>query len=291
VHADNAAKCTGGDFSSCLREQGIKFTSSAPYSQESNGLAENFNKVLFARVRCHLDHSGTDKVMWGEAAHHDIHLLNITPSISLGNITPHEAAYGVVPDVSKLRVFGCVAFAKLPHPKKLEDKAVRATNLGHIGYGKYHLLLPGPDHKIFVATSVKFDEQVFDFAADAVKEVTGIRNITGGDDIISDDMRLLTNDDEDEDEYAEGSKAGPPVDAQNSDNRAGDFKDQELKDVEEIRRYPLRNRTQTPAWNLSAHATHTLDSPTISSALASTNKDKWLEAIDKEVSTPEDAGT
>jgi hypothetical protein len=76
-----------------------------------------------------------DKFMWGEAAHHAVHLLNITPSRSLGNITPHEAAHGVVPDVSKLRVFGCVAFATLPHTKKLDDKAVRATNLGHIGYG------------------------------------------------------------------------------------------------------------------------------------------------------------
>jgi hypothetical protein len=48
---------TGGDFNSCLREQGIKFTSSVPYSPESNGLTENFNKVLFARVRYLLDHS------------------------------------------------------------------------------------------------------------------------------------------------------------------------------------------------------------------------------------------
>jgi hypothetical protein len=102
---------------------------------------------------------------------------------------------------------------------------------------------------------VKFDEQVFDFAADAVKEVTGIRNITRGDDIISDDMRLLANDDEDDDEFAEVSKAAPPVDAQNSDNHTGDVKGQEVEEVEEIRNYPLRNRTQTPAWNLSAHAT------------------------------------
>jgi hypothetical protein len=41
----------------------------------------------------------------------------------------------------------------------------------------------------------------------------------------------------------------------------------------------------------SYRATQTPDSPTISSALASTNKDKWLEAIDKEVSALEDAGT
>jgi transposase InsO family protein len=116
VHADNAAELTGGDFNSCLREQGIKFTSSAPYSPESNGLAENFNKVLFACVCCLLHHSGMDKVMWGEAVHHAEHLLNITPSRSRGNITPHEATYGVVPDVSKLRMCGCVAFATLPHP-------------------------------------------------------------------------------------------------------------------------------------------------------------------------------
>jgi hypothetical protein len=179
-------------------------------------------------------HSGIDKVMWEEAAHHAVYLLNITPSRSLGNITPHEDGYGVVPDVSKLRVFGCVAFATLPHPKKLDDKAVRATNLGHIGYRKYRLLLPGPEYKIFVATSVKFDEQVFDFAADAVKEVTGIRNITGGDDIISDDMRLLADDDDDEDEYAEGSKAAPPVDSQNSDNHAGDVKNQVVEEVVKI---------------------------------------------------------
>jgi hypothetical protein len=166
---------------------------------------------------------------------------------------------------------------------------VRAINLGHIGYVKYRQLVPGPGYKIFVATSLKVDEQVFDSAADAVKEVTGTRNITGGDDIISDDMRLLAS--EDEDEFAELSKAAPPVDAQNSDNHAGDVKDQEVEEVVEIRRYPLRNRTQTPAWNLSAHATHTSDSPTISSALASTNKDKWLEAIDKEVNALEDAGT
>jgi transposase InsO family protein len=162
VHADNAAEFTGGDFNSCLREQGIKFTSSAPYSPESNRLAENFKKVLSARVRCLLDHSDIDNVMWEEAAHHAVHLLNINPSRYLGNITPHEAAYGVVPEVSKLRLFGCVAFATLPHPRKLDDKAVRATNLGHIGYGKYRLLLPGPDYTIVVATSVKFDEQLFD---------------------------------------------------------------------------------------------------------------------------------
>jgi hypothetical protein len=99
--------------------------------------------------------------------------------------------------------FACWAVSPLQRshiPKSLTIRQCALPNLGHIGYEKYHLLLPGPDYKIFVATYVKFDEQVFDFAADSVKEVTGIRNITGGDDIIgddifSDDMCLLADDD------------------------------------------------------------------------------------------------
>jgi hypothetical protein len=76
------------------------------------------------------------------------------------------------------------------------------------------------------------------------------------------------------DEYVKGFRATPPVETQNSGNHDGDFKGQKVEEVEEIRRYPLRNRTQTPAWNLAAHATQTLNSPTITSDLASTKKDK-----------------
>jgi hypothetical protein len=97
--------------------------------------------------------------------------------------------------ISNLRVFGWAVFATLSHPKKLDDEAVRANNLSHIGFGKYHLLLPEPDYMIFVSTSVKFDKKVFDFAADAAKEVAGIDNTTGGDDIISKNKRLLADDD------------------------------------------------------------------------------------------------
>jgi hypothetical protein len=104
-------------------------------------------------------------------------------------------------------------------------------------------------------------------------------------------MRLLADDDDDENEYAEGSMAAPPVDAQNSDNDAGNVQGQEVEEVEGIRRYPLRNRTQTSAWNIAAHSTHTPYSPTISSALASSTKEKLLETIDKEVSAVKDAFT
>jgi hypothetical protein len=79
---------------------------------------------------------------------------------------------------------------------------------------------------------VEFDEQVFDFAADAVKEVTGERNITGGDDIIRDNMRSLADDDDGENSFAEESKAAPPVDAQITDNQDENVEGQEVEEVE-----------------------------------------------------------
>jgi hypothetical protein len=81
---------------------------------------------------------------------------------------------------------------------------------------------------------VEFDEQVFDFAADAVKKVTGERNITGGDDIIRDNMRSLADNDDGENLFAEESKAAPPVDAQITGNQDENVEGQEVEEVEEV---------------------------------------------------------
>jgi hypothetical protein len=212
---------------------------------------------------------------------------------SLGNITQHEPAYGDVPDVSNIRVFGCAVFSTFPHAKKSGNKAARATNLGHIGYGKYRLLLPGPEYKIFIATSVKFDEEVFDNAADVAKEETGISNAAGGDDIISNAKPLLDSDDvnEDEDESVANHNAVPQVASVNTQDMPNQDDDAQGQEVDETRRYPSRTRTQTRAWLLTARTTRTSDTPTVTFALASPDKNKWLEAIDKESSAQENQGT
>jgi transposase InsO family protein len=79
VHGDNAGEFTDGTFNEYLREHGIEFTTSAPYSPESNGLADIFNRTLFARVRCMLSHARLSIKLWGEAAHHAVFVLNRTP--------------------------------------------------------------------------------------------------------------------------------------------------------------------------------------------------------------------
>jgi hypothetical protein len=111
VHGDNAGEFTGGAFNDYPRHHGIEFTSSAPYSLESSRLDKTFNRTLLARVRCMLLYARLSIKLWGEAAHHAVIVLNRTPIRTLGSVTPYEAVYGRAPDVSKLRVFGCNAFA------------------------------------------------------------------------------------------------------------------------------------------------------------------------------------
>jgi hypothetical protein len=236
VHAYNAAEFTVGDFNSCLCEQGIKFTSSAPYSPESNGLAEKFNKILFARVRCLLDHSGMDKVLWGTK-------LPTTPC----TYSTSRRQDLLAPSLRmKLRMalclmsesFACLAVSPFPpsHIQEAQRQGSSRYQHGSHWLRKVSSAAAGTRLHDISRDLCEVDEQVLDFAADAVKEVTGIRNITGGEEIISHDKRLLVDDDEDEDEHAKGSKAAPPIAAQNSDNHDGDVKGQEVKEVKENRR-------------------------------------------------------
>jgi len=49
------------------------------------------------------------------------------------NITPYEAWCGRKPNISHLRVFGCIAYAHVPNEKrrKLDDKSVKCIFIGY----------------------------------------------------------------------------------------------------------------------------------------------------------------
>jgi hypothetical protein len=123
--------------------------------------------------------------------------------------------------------------------------------------------------------------------------VTGITNAAGGDYIISNAKPLLDSDDgdEDEDESVAIPKAVPQVVSLNTQDMPNQHDDAEGQEVDESRRYPSRTRTKTPAWLLTARTTRTPDTPTVTLALASPDKAKWLEAIDKKVNALANVGT
>ncbi|KAD3640517.1 hypothetical protein E3N88_29740 [Mikania micrantha] len=98
---------------------------------------------------------------WGEAVRHTIYVLNRTPTKALKNSTPFEALKGRKPNLKHLRVFGCVAYAKVPsnHLTKLDDRSVKMVYLGVQEGSKACRLFDPMTKKICISRDVKFLEK------------------------------------------------------------------------------------------------------------------------------------
>lgn len=70
--------------------------------------------------------------LWGEAIRHSTYLLNRVATRALNEKTPYEGLRGKKPSIEHLRVFGCIAYAKVVAKllKKLDDRARMLVNLG-----------------------------------------------------------------------------------------------------------------------------------------------------------------
>lgn len=99
--------------------------------------------------------------MWGEAVRHATYLINRVPSRALKNQTPYECLKGRKPSIGHIRVFGCVAHAKVDAAllKKLDDRSQALVHLGiEPGSEAYRLYNPST-RRIVMSRDVIFDEK------------------------------------------------------------------------------------------------------------------------------------
>ncbi|KAJ9505356.1 hypothetical protein QJQ45_008945 [Haematococcus lacustris] len=157
LRTDRGGEFTGGELQAWLRAEGVIHQQTAPYSPEMNGSAERINRTLEECVRAMTQAAGTPKHLWGEALRTAADLHNLS-AVSGKPCTPHELMFGVKPDVSHLRVWGCPAYVHDPMPaSKLDSRFVKGVFVGYERGGKtYRVWAEG---RIYVSKSVVFDEQ------------------------------------------------------------------------------------------------------------------------------------
>lgn len=124
---DNAKELTLGDFEAFLLKHGIILETTAPYSSSQNGVAERLNRTLVERARAMLLDVDAPKFLWEEAVSYACHLKNISPTRALNGITPYQAFWGKVPDVSHVHQFGRPCWVLVPESRrtKLDAKSER----------------------------------------------------------------------------------------------------------------------------------------------------------------------
>ena len=54
------------------------------------------------------------KHFWSEAVHTAVYIMNRTPTAAVHGMTPEERFTGKKPDVSHLKVSGCIAYVHVP---------------------------------------------------------------------------------------------------------------------------------------------------------------------------------
>ncbi|GJZ42978.1 ribonuclease H-like domain, reverse transcriptase, RNA-dependent DNA polymerase [Tanacetum coccineum] len=93
-----------------------------------------------------------------EASRHAIYILNNIPTKALEDITPYKAIKRRKPNLENLRVFGCIAYAKVPSQRltKIDDRSSRMVYLGNEQGSKAYRLFNPTTQKICVSRDVKF---------------------------------------------------------------------------------------------------------------------------------------
>ena len=120
----------GGEFKSnemeeYLAEKGILWEPTVPYAHEQNGTAERGNRTIQEKARTSLIDARLPGTLWAEALSTAVYLANRSPTSQL-DTTPYEALHGKKPDLSKLRIFRCAAYAFNEHAKSRGKMAARA---------------------------------------------------------------------------------------------------------------------------------------------------------------------
>ena len=91
---------------------GVTSTSAADIRQ-NNSVAERNNRTLQDDIRMRLIHTNISLLFWRFAAKDTININNIIPYRDSPSETPYSRFYGEQPEVTNIRVFGCLAYAKL----------------------------------------------------------------------------------------------------------------------------------------------------------------------------------
>lgn len=113
-HADGAPELISQEIIEFLAEEGTWVTYSPPYTPELNGVAERSNRKIWEAAMAVMMGSVLPALFWMFAVQYATIIRNCIPThTSLDWMSPTEAKYGQIPDISIFRVFGCVAYVNV----------------------------------------------------------------------------------------------------------------------------------------------------------------------------------
>ena len=265
------------EFNRWCESQGILHERSVAYTPQQNGRAERFNRTITQKARAMLLDAGIALKFWAEAFSTATVVYNLSPRLSQPK-TPYEMFWGMKPDVSHLRIFGCLVYCQKPSNdrKKLSSWSKEGRFMGYdAGTKGWRVLLS--NGKMAVRFNVKFIEDT------AAEEEEDISDSEDDEQAAAAPHNEAPHVDEAPDDMADHE------DAENAnDQGAGDVLGQEEAAVEIPQKRHLPRRARAPSKRLrdayAFIATDGLsDDPDVETALKQSDAEQWHQAMKEEM--------
>jgi hypothetical protein len=150
------------EFNEYLKEHRIQRKYSCSYSPQQNGVAKRKNRHIVEIARAMLNEKNLPNYFWAETLATIVYIMNRTPTMAVHGMTLEEKFTGKKPDVSHLRVFGCIAYVHVLDEKKskLDPKAKKCIFVRYSLKQKGYRCFNPSTWKLQVSRNVVFDEMV-----------------------------------------------------------------------------------------------------------------------------------
>ena len=177
LRSDRGGEYFSDNFNTFCEEHGIIHQCTAPYTPQQNGLAERKNRTLQEMINCMLNNAKLPLNLWGEALYTACYIHNRIPS-KKSNISPYELWKGRKPNLSYFKVWGCLAYYRVPDPKrtKLGPRAFKSVFVGYAENSKAYRLLDLSSNTIVESRDVEFFENKFSVDSENVENVPILLN-------------------------------------------------------------------------------------------------------------------
>ena len=153
------------EFNQFYIDHGIERQHTVRNRPQQNGVAERANRTMEEGIIAMLFEAGLPLSFWGEALASFVHVWNRISTSAVIAKTPYEAFYGDKPNVSRLRVWGCVSYVHIQKDKRpngsLGSHMEKCIFIGYPdGYKGWKFYNP-VTRKAVIAERADFDERYF----------------------------------------------------------------------------------------------------------------------------------
>ena len=162
LHSDGGGEYISSQFTTFLHIMGIHRQLTTPRTPQQNGVAERFNRTIMESARSMLHATGLPGRYWGDAVMTAVYVRNRLPTRALNGVTPYEAWRGEKPDLSHIRVWGCLAYIHVHRVKrnKLAPRARACVFVGYAPEAKGWKLYDPTAERYVIVRDVTFQERV-----------------------------------------------------------------------------------------------------------------------------------